>query len=387
MARTIPGAWNLAADVTTLAMCIQVTDRLDNVLGFTEHSAPLSIDISDGNGTITYDPEGSFVRTAFEARTGGRVASVDLEGQLSISGITKESVFAKLYDSALARIFFVDWKQPAAGIAWVDIGEIEETKVSGDQVTMTFKSLTDRYNSIEFGDIFQVDCMHLLGSKPGDIPPAFGDIGCQVQVEPALWSAGVQVEQRFEKTAAMPPNASPDAVNTVRATDPTINRIFEASNAGTTGGSEPSWNTTIGGTTSDNGITWVTRQAHVELADLISFSSQSSLLLEYNGDADDNWYQRGRIVCTAGHNVGLGRHIKTAVLGSPSGSGELLVETWTPFPLALEGGSPNNRFKLLLGCDRKLLTCVNKFRNVRNYGGLAIFCPNNDEWFKIPKQA
>lgn len=34
------------------------------------------------------------------------------------------------------------------------------------------------------------------------------------------------------------------------------NTVFEATNSGTTGASEPTWNTTIGATTADNGVTW-----------------------------------------------------------------------------------------------------------------------------------
>src|SRR6185295_3875805 len=36
-------------------------------------------------------------------------------------------------------------------------------------------------------------------------------------------------------------------------------RVFECTTGGTTGASEPAWNTTIGGTTSDGSVTWTTR--------------------------------------------------------------------------------------------------------------------------------
>ncbi len=44
----------------------------------------------------------------------------------------------------------------------------------------------------------------------------------------------------------------------VRATSDN-NLYFEVTSSGTTGGSEPTWNTTIGGETTDNDITWTTR--------------------------------------------------------------------------------------------------------------------------------
>lgn len=37
-------------------------------------------------------------------------------------------------------------------------------------------------------------------------------------------------------------------------------RVFECTTGGTTGGSEPAWNTTVGGTTADGSVTWTTRE-------------------------------------------------------------------------------------------------------------------------------
>ena len=385
MARSIPGAWDLSEDVGHLAMCVQITDRSvpPQVWGFTEHDRPLDIDISDGNGTVTYQPEASFTRSMAETRSAGRVGSMDLVGIIDSAGITREDILAKRFDSGLMRIFLVDWTQPAAGIAWVDIGELEETTVRGDELTVTFKSITDRLNAIEIGDYYQADCIHILGSMPTDTPPPFGRIGCQVQLEPDVWSAGVQVEAREDRSGKPPANASPDAVNTVR---PTVEngRVFEASVGGTTGGSEPSWNTTIGGTTTDNDVTWITRQALRETGELVGFSDQSNLVIAYGGDAEDNWYRRGLIRFSSGANVGVVRQIKTATYSSPS-DGTLMVNTWRPFPLAMDA-SPSDSVVLIVGCDKKLLTCKDKFRNLRNYGGMAIFAPTLDEQFKIPKQ-
>jgi hypothetical protein len=38
-------------------------------------------------------------------------------------------------------------------------------------------------------------------------------------------------------------------------------QVYECTTAGTTGGTEPTWNTTVGGTTSDGTVTWTTRNA------------------------------------------------------------------------------------------------------------------------------
>ena len=74
MARDISG-FVLTGDNQNLVMCVQITDRLDVVTGYTEHDQALAHDLSDGNGSINYQPEAGFVRTAVEARAGGRVGS------------------------------------------------------------------------------------------------------------------------------------------------------------------------------------------------------------------------------------------------------------------------------------------------------------------------
>ncbi|HEX9768445.1 MAG TPA: DUF2163 domain-containing protein [Kiloniellales bacterium] len=384
MARTIPAGWDLDAD-TTLAFCLQVTDRLGIVRGFTEHDRPLPVDLGDGAGPIDYEPEAAFGRSAVESRSAGRVGSMDLIGFVDDAGVTEATIFAGIYDSALVKLFIVDWTQPAAGACHIEIGELEQTHVEDDKLTVTFKSLLDRYNAIEFGDIYMADCIHQLGSQPADIPPPFARIGCRVQLDPPVWSAGLAVAVRMTRNAKPTGSeaASPPTVNTVQPTLPN-GRFFEAQAAGTTGGSEPSWNTTLGGTTNDNNVVWVARQALREAVTVVSASDQKTLTISYAGDAPDEWYRRGRLLFTTGANAGIERHVKSDVTPSPVGSPpQRLVTCWLNFPLAIAAG---DQAVLIAGCDRQLATCKDKFRNLDNFGGFAIFAPNTDEVFKIPKQ-
>ena len=71
-----------------------------------------------------------------------------------------------------------------------------------------------------------------------------------VKQAPPLWAAFQSIDASAEKDGQA--TSSPI---TVRPT--TENGFhFEAGNAGTTGGSEPTWPATEGGTVVDNGITW-----------------------------------------------------------------------------------------------------------------------------------
>ena len=381
MARDISG-FTLTGDNQNLVMCVQITDRLDVVTGYTEHDQVLAHDLGDGNGSINYQPEAGFARGVVEARSGGRVGSADLIGMIDSAGITESAIFGGLYDTALVKFFLLDWTAPAAGRIHIEIGELEETHVEEDKLTVTMKSLLDRYNTTKIGDYYEAECIHTLGSMPTDIPPPFGKIGCQVQLLPPFFAAGVAVVARAVTNAKPPASSeSPSEVNTVR---PSIQngRYFEAQNAGTTG-AEPAWNTTLGGSTVSNGITWIARQALSQTFDLEGFTSQSVISLTETSDAPVAWWRRARVLGVNGLNAGISRHLKSITQGSPDS--ELIVTLWKGFPLAFEIGSPNDSFTLIRGCNHLLTTCVNDFRNLANNGAFAAFAPNTDEVFKIPK--
>lgn len=384
MSRNIPAGIDLSQD-TTLAMCLQVTDRRGQVHGFTEHDRSLTLDLGDGLGPIDYKPEAGFGRHAAEARATGGAGSIDLVGFIDAAGLSETLVLGGLIDSALAKLFLVDWTQPAAGVIWIEIGEFEEIRVEDDALAITFKSLLERYNNFQIGDLYQVDCVHQLGSQPGDLPRPFAGIGCRFQLDPPSWAPGLEVLVRAAqdgRPTGFETAGSPSQVNTVRPSAAN-GRFFEAESGGVTGGSEPAWNLTLGGTTSDNGVVWVTRQAWRETRGVLAATDQSNLVVAYDGDAEDNFYRRGRLKFLTGANAGVEKHIKSASKLSPDG---LAVTTWLPFPFAIESGSPEDRVELIVGCDRTLATCVGKFRNRQHFMGAAVFAPTTDEVFKIPRQ-
>jgi hypothetical protein len=54
----------------------------------------------------------------------------------------------------------------------------------------------------------------------------------------------------------------------VRASDSSVVVLFEATTAGTSDATEPTWDTTVGNTTADNTVTWTARAAHEMPLDL-----------------------------------------------------------------------------------------------------------------------
>jgi hypothetical protein len=62
-----------------------------------------------------------------------------------------------------------------------------------------------------------------------------------------------------------------------------ITYVFSVQTAGTTGSSEPSWNTTLSGTTSDSGVTWVTMQNSVTRANNTTYADGHYIVASTTG--------------------------------------------------------------------------------------------------------
>jgi hypothetical protein len=153
------------------------------------------------------------------------------------------------------------------------------------------------------------------------------------------------------------------------------------------GGPEPTWNTTLGGTTVDNLITWTTIQARTVEATVSSIIETNRVFTVIGApffDGDETWFLDGKLFFTdvgspTPQNInckpGL---IKDFSFGSPAD--EATVTLFMPMPFAIDIG---DTVSLQVGCDKLLDTCITKFDNLLNFGGFP-HLPGNDELFNYP---
>lgn len=356
----------VARPTTNMAACIRIAREDGTLLAFTEHDQPLTFN-PGALGSILHHP--GFTRSAISNREGLNVDNFDLDGIIDSEFILEEDLRARKYDHAEVWLYWVDWEEVESTDELYKLkrGRIGEIAIQDDTFRAQFRSLTERLKQ-EIIEIYTPDCRYDLG-----------ETRCGVQLAGQAWSAGMSATVRSPQDGAIGTIVFPTVFN---------DRFFEATTVtGVAGGSEPTWNTTLGGTTVDNLITWTTIQALTVEATVSSIVEENRVFTIVGApffDGDETWFLDGKLFFTdvgspTSQNIlckpGL---IKDFSFGSPAD--EATVTLFMPMPFAVEIG---DTVALQVGCDKLLTTCIEKFDNLLNFGGFPHF-PGNDELFRYP---
>lgn len=220
---------HLARAVTTITFCWRVVRRSDGVeFRFTAFDEDLTVD-----GDL-YSSVAGFERSAIKSGSDGTVDNLDIVGYCTAGGIERDDVLAGRYDYSELYLLVVNWADPT------QFGALRRGTL-GECIVLPSGAFAAELRGMmqplaqESGEFWQPLCRHDLG-----------DPGCGVPVLPVDWTANTAIA---EGTYVRP---------AIRGTDALKVAIFQA-DGGTTGASEPSWDTTIGNTTADNDITWTSQ--------------------------------------------------------------------------------------------------------------------------------
>ena len=118
---------HLAGEVTSLAICWQLTLVGGTVMGFTDHTSDLTI------SSVLYKAATGFSPTSVETKDKFSVDNLDVAGILDAASITEVDIMAGKYDFAEILIFMVNVTDLTQGIithrrGW--LGEVSLKKVS-----------------------------------------------------------------------------------------------------------------------------------------------------------------------------------------------------------------------------------------------------------------
>lgn len=191
---------------------------------------------------------------------------------------------------------------------------------------------------------------------------------------------------RYTATFAPPTEAFP-AELPISFQDDYENRIYECTTAGTTASFAPTYDTTVGNTTTDGTVVFTAREAWQRHATVDTVTDRKILTLSVTGwdetrDVDD-WFNGGALAFEDGDNTGKVIEIRDWVQTGRS----LTLFLPTPFDIA-----PGTAVRLYPGCDKRSATCIAKFvlgsvifanGNIKNFRGEP-FVPGQDELTRYP---
>jgi len=345
---------HIAQDVTTLATCWLIQRRIDSVKqGFTDHTEDIVIDDTEIDPLpFTFISAVGYSTSAIKSTANMSVDNLDATAVLkdvlisTDGGILEQDLRAGLYDDADLKMFQVNWRAPEDGLIKMRRGFLGEVTIVDGRFQAEVRGLTQALQQ-PFGIIHAAMCTVTLGGTE-----------CKVRLQPPVWPASTPVTQRLARQAETGSVVRPTTQN---------RRHFKCTTAGTTGGTEPAWDTVIGNTTADGGAVWTTIQA-LTLTGTVDNTSSRKLFTDASFVEANEFWENGKLTWTSGNNINFSREIKVS-----DSFGNFEMYESMDFDIQI-----GDTFTVEAGCQKFLaVDCNTKFDNTHNFQGFP-FIPGLD---------
>ncbi len=329
-----------AAQSRTNFVTLWKITRTDGVIkGITEYWRDIAFDLGDGDGEITYSSADPYLRSSIRQSATLGVDTMVVEG-VTGAVITLNDVIAGKYTGAIVDVFMINYLDHSQGDWPLLYGFFGDFERHGIAYKTELNSLSMLYQN-QVVELFSAPCRADLG-----------DIRCKVRLLLSVvpvWLAATAYTARTDFDAA-----TGSLVRDASFPD----RYFWCTGGGTSGGSAPSWNTTIGGTTNDNGVIWETIRTG-ELQETISsvVSRKEFVISGYSGDLDAAYLNLGLVEWLTGNNTGVHRGIKSWDLATK------IIVLDRPVRVDI---SASDTISIRPGCDKSLPVCRDTFGNTHN---------------------
>ncbi len=358
MPKTISGsmASHLETELTSLATCWELTRQDGTVFYFTDHDQDL---IFDGN---TYLAATGFTRSALETTSTLAVDNMELAGLLDSAVITEEDVRAGLFDYAALNSFIVNHEDPdsfsSIKLRSGFLGELTTTSEAGT-FNSDFRGLSQNYSQ-NVGNLYQDTCR-----------ADFGDSRCGVVLE------GAEVERTTAYAVGDVVSVDLDGAYTDGRQYKGLR--FVCTTAGTTDGSEPTYNETIDGTTTDGTAVFTTAWSYTQYLEIVTVTSAREYIVDTPvfdvGIFIDDYFKYGVAIVLDTSNDFKGFEIKRWDAAG------LELDLFLGASYLPEAG---DIIKVTTGCKKDVATdCRDRFDNVINFRGEP-FIPGLDQILSTP---
>jgi len=340
------------------------------------------------------------------------VDNLEIVTVLSNAGITEVDMYVGRWDYADYDIFQVPHEDPSIGIMWLMSGKLGEVSMSRGSDTGTVELRSKSVQLQEpFGRLVSHECPTDLGALDcaviGLIYPwvtltayALGDrirssvwerrhyvcttAGTSGVNEP-VWNLALDAtttDATVVWTTYSPLRGAQWLATTVYALNTVVTatafdkRQYRCTTAGTSSGSEPTWNTTLAATTADGSVVWTTELGISWDGSATSVTDQTTFEDTALTDATlvDDWFKYGMLTWLTGDNAGLESEVKTYTKATGT------VVFWSPVPFAIQIG---DTYVIETGCDKSPITCKDKFNNKLNFQGFE-HVPGRDVMIQTP---
>lgn len=330
-------------EVLRLARAIRITRKDAVKYLFTTHDEPLTI------GAETFAPVGAGDHSNIRASDKSRGEGLDFQFPFEATSITEADVRAGRLDHALAELYdVVDWA--ASPPSLVQEARLYLGPWAWDRGLATVEA-RDLAQFLEdtVGEVVTADCNRVLG-----------DAKCGVPLSVPAWAATTAYTVR--------PAGDAKLGSIVKSTNPAHRVWFKCTRPGTSGASEPAWDTTPGNTTDEGGsplgpaweafTMWAGSGTVTGVTDARQFADTSLV------EADDWWASQGLLTWLTGDNAGVAIEVESY----QQSGGQVGLEQ--AMPNAIQVG---DTYTISRGCD-KAGHCHAVFDNLKNKRapGLAV---------------
>ena len=369
MVKTSPSAGattRLAGEVQAVAYLMRLT-RQDNVVrALTDHDAPIAY--TDGIGALTYSPSDGMTGSAISSLFDSQVDELEVSAFIESGEIDYDDLISGRYDAAEIRIYMINWDDLADGAWKMRRGVVGDISFDEGSVRFQLLGMVQKMHSAVVVELLSSSCPYKKFGDHGALFPR-----CKIQLNASAWAATIAYSPaRMDESAGELAGTEEVVVKPLASFN---DRWFVLTTAGTSGGSEPSWNTTLDATTSDGSCVWkAIRARRIDVTRSTITNHMQFVVTGYSGDAPDAFFQSGHVKFTGGNNVNI----------------EIPIRAWDLATLTVTLALPLNllavatdALTLVSGCDRLITTCVNTYDNVHNYGGKP-YLRGKDSFFTFP---
>lgn len=138
-------------------------------------------------------------------------------------------------------------------------------------------------------------------------------------------------------------------------------RNFTCTTAGTTAGTQPTYDYTVGNTTTDGTAVFTASQSWVREAEVATVTDNGDFTISVTESrAVDDWFNEGFVKFLTGDNAGKFQRVRDWTNSTSR------VQLWGYMPETVEVG---DTLEIMPGCDKRFATCRDRFDNAINFSG------------------